>query len=175
MFVETFSLLSRPRLRVYCQSPRRPVQPGLSSVAPARTLNGVLRRLVASLAASPEEKEPGENGPRNSGDSSGEMAVISRKKWPRDNRDKLPFDVYVTTPPPYYLGQFKLDPRVHNGDILEFQNHAYVIKRTRLHYYYRNGEFRVGRKSVDVNTVARSHINSFLDRIYSRSNVHRSP
>jgi hypothetical protein len=121
-----------------------------------------------------EGNESAGNPPGNSGDPADEMTVFSRKKWPRDNRDKLPFDVYVTTPPPYYLGQFMLDPRAHNGDILEYQDHAYVIKRTRLHYYYRNGEFRVCRKSVDVNTVARSHINSFLDRIYSRSHRNRT-
>lgn len=132
------------------------------------------RILESDLVQPPEGSEPAENRSGNSVDRSGEMTVLSRKKWPRDNRDKLPFDVYVTTPPPYYLGQFMLDPRAHNGDILEYQEHAYVIKRTRLHYYYRNGEFRVGRKSVDVNTVARSHINNFLDRIYSSPNTNRS-
>lgn len=98
-----------------------------------------------------------------------EMRVHSKRKWPRDGRELLPFEVHVASPPPTYLGEFMLDPRTHNGDLLEHNEKAYIVKRTRLHYFYRNGEFQVCRKSVDVNTVARSHVNSFLERVYRKS------
>ncbi len=81
------------------------------------------------------------------------------------NGDLLPFHVKLVSPPPRVLGCFKLDPRTHCGDVIDYDGQQFVVKSVTLHYSYgSDGRAVVVRKSVDVKTLARLAIESALER-----------
>lgn len=82
------------------------------------------------------------------------------------NGDLLPFDVTVISPPPAVLGRFRLDPRTHCGDIIEHNGRQFVVKRVRLHYRYDfNGKVIVYKKTIEIKSLARKSIESYLEKV----------
>lgn len=87
----------------------------------------------------------------------------------RCNDELLPFDVSISSPPPEYLGRFMLDPTTHNGDIVEYDGRQFVVKRVRMRYRYQQGAFRMVGKTLEVNSLARKALESYLERTYNDS------
>lgn len=93
------------------------------------------------------------------------MTVYKRNGRRRQyNGDGLPFDVSVTSPPPQYLGRFQLDPRTHNGDIVEHDGRQFVVNTVRMRYKYSQGRYRMVGKAIEVKSLARKSIETFLER-----------
>lgn len=83
--------------------------------------------------------------------------------------DLLPFDVSIGTPPPEYLGRFKLDPRTHCGDIVEHAGRHFVVKSVRMRYKYLQGQYKMIGKAIEVKSLARKAIESYLEKAYQDS------
>jgi len=96
---------------------------------------------------------------------------VRRKGGSRYRResDRLPFDVKVSSPPPRYLGRFRLDALTHGGDVLEHEGQSYVVKSVVFHYVMQNGKFVVNRKTVHVKSLARKSLDSYLNKLYKNS------
>ena len=83
--------------------------------------------------------------------------------------DLMPFDVKVVSPPPRYLGRFRLDPRTHCGDILDHGGQSYTVRQVRMRFQFRNGGVRVTKKTLDVKSLARKAIETFLEQTLRNS------
>lgn len=123
-----------------------------------RTLNScVWRRIgrneVASVRCSAEKggRRGSDRGEEEVPELEGMDIRWKNQKSPfGDNRDLLPYDVNILTPPPQVLGRFKLDPRLNCGDVVDYDGISYVVRRVRLHYAYRDGQYVVTRKTAEV-------------------------
>lgn len=85
------------------------------------------------------------------------------------NGDLLPFDVSTVTPPPKYLGRFRLDPHTHCGDIVEYDGIHFLVKRVRMLYKYTGGKHRMVRKKIEVKSLARKALESYLEKALEES------
>lgn len=112
------------------------------------------------------EEEPSDE---NSEALSEEMAVFRKGKRRPQNGELLPFDVSIVSPPPTYLGRFQLDPHTHCGDVVEHDGHQFVVKRVCMQYKYSGGGYRVIRKTIEVNSLARKALESYLERVWNES------
>lgn len=100
---------------------------------------------------------------------SGEMRVYRKGTRRLYTGDLLPFDVQITSPPPSFLGRFRLDPRTHCGDVVEHDGRQFVVKRVRMQYKYTAGSYRVVRKSIEVKSLARKVLETYLERVLDES------
>jgi hypothetical protein len=99
-------------------------------------------------------------------------AQIFRKKRgtfqeykPKDNRDKLLYDVTEVTPPPTKLGKFKLEPSAGVGDLMIANDQTYVIQKVSYRYTYEAGALRMFAKGAAVKKASREATESFLRRM----------
>ena len=98
-----------------------------------------------------------------------------REKKPKDNRDKLLYDVTEITPPPTDLGQFRLGPSAACGDLIcapvridgeaEKVDQTFVIKRVSYRYEYQRGTYRMVGKGAMVKRTDRHATEAFLERM----------
>lgn len=104
-------------------------------------------------------------------ESQPEMHVYKKRGQRREasQGDLLPFDVSIGTPPPEYLGRFKLDPRTHCGDIVEHAGRHFVVKSVRMRYKYLQGQYKMIGKAIEVKSLARKAIESYLEKAYQDS------
>lgn len=99
----------------------------------------------------------------------GEMRVYRKGTRRLYTGDLLPFDVEVISPPPMYLGRFQLDPRTHCGDVVEHNGSQFVVKRVRMRYKFTAGSYRVVRKCIEVKSLARKALETYLERVLHES------
>lgn len=102
-------------------------------------------------------------------DSSDELKVFRKGKLRRVSGDLLPFDISIVSPPPMYLGRFQLDPYTHCGDVVEHNGHQFVVKRVRVQYKFSGGGYHVFRKKIEVKSLARKALESYLEKVWSES------
>jgi len=102
-------------------------------------------------------------------EGSEEMSVYSRRKQGGFPGELLPFDVRVISPPPRDLGSFRLDPRIHRGDVLDYKGASYIVRRVRMHFAYRQGRFHMTKKTAEVKSLSRKMMDEFLDQLYRSS------
>mmetsp|Transcript_34856 Transcript_34856/g.66966 ORF Transcript_34856/g.66966 Transcript_34856/m.66966 type:complete len:184 (+) Transcript_34856:175-726(+) len=105
-----------------------------------------------------------------------EDATLYRKRGkgfrpykPRDNRDKLLFEVREITPPPKRLGLFRLEPSTGCGDMIEARNTTFVIKKVAYKYMYSGGSYKMVSKGADVKETSRDAVEQFMNRMLDRS------
>ncbi|CDF39466.1 unnamed protein product [Chondrus crispus] len=122
----------------------------------------------ASMTASDDNKPASDapDTPDNSDDdiSSG-MNVFRKPSRRPSNGDVLPFDVSIVSPPPSYLGRFKLDPHTNCGDVVEHDGMHFVVKKVRMQYKYSAGAYKMVRKTIEVKSLARKALDSYLERV----------
>lgn len=99
-----------------------------------------------------------------------ELRVFNaKKKKIRDNRDFLPYEVSVISPPPQRsLGVFSLDKHTTSGDVIEagVGSGFYEIRRVRCLYKYRAGYgFQMTRKLAETVEVNRAAQEAFFGRV----------
>jgi len=128
--------------------------------------------------------QSGTGGPSGNADDEIEDAQVFRKKGgsfrphkPKDNRDKLLFDVTEITPPPTKLGVFRLEPSAACGDLIsarvpvegepEKVEQAFVIKKVSYRYAYSQGGYRMVSKGAEVKQASRDSTEKFLKRMIS--------
>eukprot|EP00316_Scyphosphaera_apsteinii_P002954 CAMPEP_0119306342 /NCGR_PEP_ID=MMETSP1333-20130426/7124_1 /TAXON_ID=418940 /ORGANISM="Scyphosphaera apsteinii, Strain RCC1455" /LENGTH=121 /DNA_ID=CAMNT_0007309615 /DNA_START=158 /DNA_END=523 /DNA_ORIENTATION=- len=107
-------------------------------------------------------------------------AMLFRKKGgkgfrpykPKDNRDKLLFDVTNIVPPPKSLGRFRLEPVASCGDIVECRGKVFVIKKVFYRYTYTGGAYRMVGKAVHVKETSREAVEQFMQRVFSTPDQH---
>ncbi|CAM9702514.1 unnamed protein product [Choristocarpus tenellus] len=89
--------------------------------------------------------------------------IISCSQY-EDERDELPFDVYVT-PPRRKVGRVKLPPLTGCGDTISVQGNVHKIVKVSNHYKWQAGRFVVKRKTVDTKSVSRLEKEDMLRRL----------
>jgi hypothetical protein len=84
----------------------------------------------------------------------------------RFDGDGLPFSVKIISPPPKYLGTFRLNPRTGCNDIIKHEECAYVVKRVRQHYHYDfdQGGFYMYKKTIEIKSLARKSLDQYLEK-----------
>lgn len=83
--------------------------------------------------------------------------------------DALPFDLKIISPPPRVLGRFMLNPRTNCGDVIEHEAKSYVVKRVRCHYRLERNGPTMFKKTVEIKSLARKSIESYLERTLRES------
>jgi hypothetical protein len=83
--------------------------------------------------------------------------------------DELPFNVTVVSPPPHSLGQFMLNPRTNCGDVIEHDEKSYVVKRVICHYRLQFGRPQMFKKTIEIKSLARKSLESFLEKTFNES------
>ena len=86
-------------------------------------------------------------------------------KPPRDERDRLLYDVTEITPPPRRLGRFRLARDASCGDMLEHKDSTFVIKAVDYRYQYQRGAYRMVGKSAAVKESSREATERFFARM----------
>ena len=93
------------------------------------------------------------------------------RKPPKDDRDKLLYQVTEISPPPTKLGLFKLDPNAGCGDCIEVptdedgSSSVFVIKKVSYKYAHRGGRMQMIGKDADVKEAARDSLEKFMTRM----------
>lgn len=131
-----------------------------------------LRRKLASRPRGPamlSNMPPEEDGPPDDDPGRDDMTVYREGAKKPLSGDLLPFDVQIVSPPPSFLGRFQLDPRTNCGDVVEHNGHHFVVKRVRLRYKYSGGTYQVFRKHIEVKSLARKALESYLERVWNES------
>lgn len=179
----------RPRALAFilCAPSLRPsVSSGKSSLLRAPTIHPVcppsvrppIYPMSVCMALSPsphdddvsrDEHDPSVNNLNSTNDNSNHMNVYNKSGRQRHSSDLLPFHVSVVSPPPKYLGRFRLDPRTHCGDIVEHDGAHFEVKVVRLRYKYIRGQYQVVGKVIEVKSLARNAIEAYLERTLRES------
>ena len=137
------------------------------------------RRRISSIRCSSDDWL---NGDARGGSEEIEEAQVFRKKGgtfrphkPKDNRDKLLFDVTEITPPPTKLGVFRLEPSAACGDLIsarvrvdgesEKVEQPFIIKKVSYRYAYQQGSYKMVSKGADVKMASRDSTEKFLTRM----------
>ena len=166
LFCASCAFATSPSIKPFPSQSRHPSH--LQSRSPFFTFNS--RVLIPKFSLSPPEQPPSDNN-----DSQPPIMHRYQKKKPTrksiPQEDMLPFDVNVISPPPRHLGSFLMDPRTHCGDIVEYDGQSYSVKSVRLRYRYRKNEGRprVTKKTLEVKSLARKAIETFLERSFDHS------
>jgi hypothetical protein len=89
----------------------------------------------------------------------------------RFDGDGIPFSVKIISPPPKYLGTFRLNPRTGCNDIIKHEECAYVVKRVRQHYHYDFDQkgFYMYKKTIEIKSLARKSLDQYLDETLRES------
>ncbi|KAL1498481.1 hypothetical protein AB1Y20_013806 [Prymnesium parvum] len=88
-----------------------------------------------------------------------------RPRKPKDNRDRLLYDVKEVTPPPKKLGTFRLEPSLSCGDIIQHKGRTFVIQKVSYMYSYVGGTYRMTSKGADVKETSREAVEKFMTRM----------
>jgi len=99
------------------------------------------------------------------------MTNLHKRKLNRDV-DKLPFEVMLISPGDTgsrLLGKFMLDPTTANGDMVEHDGNTYVVRKVIFHYTYKEGKFVVYKKTIEVKSLARKALETYLNQLYQSS------
>lgn len=110
-----------------------------------------------------------DHGEDDEDDEDDEMTMFRKGTRRPYKGDLLPFDVSVVSPPPSYLGRFQLDPRTHCGDVLEHDGQQFVVKKVRMQYKYSAGAYKMVKKTIEVKSLARKALESYLERVLRES------
>lgn len=124
--------------------------------------------MSASDRANESNESSDDSTEENEETEEGEMKVF-RKGKKQYQGDLLPFDVSVVSPPPTYLGRFKLDPRTHCGDVVEHDGQQFVVKKVRMQYKYSAGAYKMVKKTIEVKSLARKALESYLEKVLKDS------
>lgn len=98
-----------------------------------------------------------------------DMKVFRKGAKKQYHGDLLPFDVSVISPPPAYLGRFKLDPRTHCGDVVEHDGRHFVVEKVRMQHKYTAGAYKMVRKTIEVKSLGRKALESYLHKVLKDS------
>ena len=98
------------------------------------------------------------------------------RQWARHQRDVAPcfphtdhvFDVLVSTPPPRSLGTHALPPDTHNGDRVEIDGDAFVVRGVVLNYRLVKGRYVRAGQTLEVSTQGRFLAERFLEGLVNR-------
>ena len=88
-----------------------------------------------------------------------------KPRKPKDQRDKLLYEVREVTPPPRRLGTFRLEPSLACGDIMQHKDRTYVIKKVSYLYNFVGGAYRMTGKGAHVKETSREAIENSLARM----------
>ena len=138
---------------------------GCAAAPPARAA------ILACVGEEPDE--PGEV--EADAGASEEATLYKRKKGgyraykPKDDRDRLMYELKEVTPPPRLLGEVRLAPNLGCGDILEYEANTYVVKTVSYRYQYSSGKYRMVGKGANVVQTGRDAIEKALGRLLQRS------
>ena len=78
------------------------------------------------------------------------------------------FEVLVETPPPRSLGLHDLPPDTHNGDRIEIDERAYVVRRLVLRYRLEKGKYVKATQAVEVASQGRFLVDQFLNQLVEK-------
>ena len=87
------------------------------------------------------------------------------RKAPKDDRDKLLYQVTEISPPPTQLGVFKLDPNAGCGDMIQHEDSTFIIKKVSYKYAHRGGRMQMIGKDAAVKEAARDSLEKFMTRM----------
>jgi hypothetical protein len=110
--------------------------------------------------------------------SKGNKGKLRPFKTPRDNRDKLLFELVDITPPEQNLGMYRLDPQANTGDVIcirmpyegteEADMESFVIEAVSYHYKYIQGKYRMVHKSARVKGARRKLDEAYLQQMLEK-------
>mmetsp|Transcript_10666 Transcript_10666/g.15960 ORF Transcript_10666/g.15960 Transcript_10666/m.15960 type:complete len:159 (-) Transcript_10666:56-532(-) len=89
---------------------------------------------------------------------------------PKDNRDRLPYDVYTAWPPQKKVGRFSLSPCTGCGDMIHHNANTYIIRRVTCHYKFKDGSYKMFKKEAHATELFRAATERIAEKMFQNSN-----
>lgn len=161
-------LAKRPRAIAFLApstlSPRLRQAAACTTMQPTSVLLPRRPPMMHAFAKRPDGSSEADDEDDDANDA--EMRVYKRNGSQRHgNGHLLPFDVSVISPPhALFLGRFRLDPHTHCGDIVEHDGRHFIVQVVRMQYKWLRGKYRVFSKAIEVTSLARRSVETYLER-----------